>query len=141
MADLSLFDEIGGMETLRKVHKIFYDKIYKDSWIGKYFAHIPQEHIENQQTDFMAQIMGGPQMYLGNQPIPTHKHMFITQELFELRTKYLVEALNEFGLSQILIDKWLKIDQAFKSGIVKKSIDDCKKRYNTDEILDFKKVG
>lgn len=141
MATNSFYEEIGGRETLNKVHKIFYDKIYKDPWIGLYFANIPQEHIENQQSDFMAQIMGGPQMYLGNQPIPTHKHMFITLELFELRTKYLTESLIEVGLSEEQIQRWLRIDQAFKSGIVKEKVEDCKKRYNTDEILDFRKVS
>lgn len=132
----SLYDELGGRPTLEKVHKIFYDKIYADAWMGKFFAHINQTHIENQQTDFMASAMGGPQNYSGAFPVPAHKHMNISEELFSYRHDLLKQSLKEAGVSDELAAKWLKIDGAFKAGIVKKSIDDCQKRFFTDEILD-----
>jgi hemoglobin len=135
--DEKLYNLIGGRPTLEKVHKIFYDKIYADPWIGLYFKEIQQEIIETQQTDFMAQAMGGPSMYLGKFPIPAHRHMFITEELFELRTKYLKESLNEANVEPQYQEIWLKIDGAFKKGIIKTSIDECTLRYNTDEVLDF----
>jgi len=132
-----LYDLIGGRSTLDKVHKIFYDKIYADPWIGQFFKEIKQEIIETQQSDFMAQAMGGPAMYLGKLPIPAHRHMFITEELFELRTKYLKESLLEANVEARYQEQWLKIDNAFKKGIVKSSRADCTLRFNTDEILDF----
>ena len=54
------FERIGGRPIISRVTKIFYDKVYADPWIGKYFAEIPQEHIENQQTDFMQGAFRGP---------------------------------------------------------------------------------
>lgn len=132
------FEKLGGKPMLEKVAKIFYDKIYQHEWIGKYFSHIDQKIIESQQVDFMSSALGGPKDYCGKMPIPTHKNMMITAELFELRQKLLLESLNEADASQGLIDKWLKIDEAFKSGIVKESISDCEKRFFTDIILDFK---
>lgn len=45
---------------LRDVSKIFYDKVYKHEWIGQYFQSVPQDLIEAQQVDFMAQSLGGP---------------------------------------------------------------------------------
>jgi hypothetical protein len=65
--------------------------------------------------------------------------MMISEELFELRQKYLSEALNEAKASVELTDRWLTIDEAFKRAIVKKSLTDCKKIFFTDDILDFKK--
>lgn len=143
----SFFDEIGGMETIKKVHKIFYDKIYAHNWIGKFFVEISQEVIENQQTDFIAQSFGGPKMYMGKFPVAAHKHMLITDELFELRKRMLEEALIEASVSLENREKWLKIDSSFRNGIVKRSIADCEKRFNTDEIqifdepINYKKAG
>lgn len=135
--DNSLFSLIGGRTTLDKVHKIFYDKIYKHPWIGQYFLEIQQEIIEAQQSDFMSQAMGGPAIYLGKIPIPAHRHMFISEELFDLRTQLLKEAFREAEVSEKSQELWLKIDQALKRGIVKKSISDCTLRFNTDEIINI----
>ena len=135
IGDDNLFELIGGRPTLDKVHKIFYDKIYKHPWIGQYFHGIQQEIIEVQQSDFMSQAMGGPAMYLGKLPIPAHRHMFISEELFELRTQFLKEAFLEAGVSEQNQQHWLKIDQAFKKGIVKKSVSECSLRFNTDDII------
>ncbi|MGZ3693775.1 MAG: group I truncated hemoglobin [Bdellovibrionota bacterium] len=133
-----LFELLGGRETLEKVHKIFYDKIYADSWIGQFFANTERKHIENQQTDFMSQAMDGPEKYYGALPIPAHMHINITTELFKLRSGLLADSLKEAGVPPELALRWIKIDGAFEKGIVKKSLNDCEKRYFTDTILDFK---
>ena len=135
--DDTLFKLIGGRPTLDRVHKIFYNKIYKHPWIGQYFQDIKQEIIEFQQSDFMSQTMGGPAIYLGQLPIPAHRHMMISEELFELRTNLLKEAFQEAGISEQTQQLWLKIDQAFKTGIAKKTNIDCSLRFNTDEIVDI----
>ena len=137
MSDQSLFDLIGGRGTLDKVHKIFYDKIYAHPWIGKFFQEINQEIIETQQSDFMSQAMGGPAIYCGKLPIAAHKHMFVSEALFELRTHLLKESLTEAGVKPEQQEAWMKIDKAFKKGIVKKSLSDCQLRFNTDQILNF----
>ena len=132
----TLFDRVGGYPTVKKVHKIFYDKIYADSWIGQFFKEVKQEVIEDQQTDFMVHAMGGPDKYNGAFPVSAHRHMNITIELFEYRHEMLKQSLKEAGLSTDLIESWLKIDGAFKKGIVKKNISDCTRRFATDEIVD-----
>jgi hemoglobin len=136
---MSFFDEVGGRPIIEKVHKIFYDKIYAHPWIGLYFKDIDQKIIEVQQSDFMEQNFGGNSVYLGKLPGPAHRHMFINEELFKLRTQLLEESLSEAGLNNEQIKKWIKIDNAFKGQILKKTIDDCAKRFVTDEIVDFKK--
>ncbi len=131
-----LFNLIGGRTTLDKVHKIFYDKIYAHPWIGLYFAEIDQKIIEEQQSDFMSQVMGGPAIYCGKLPIAAHKNMFISEELFEIRRNLLIESMREAGVRLDYQTQWLKIDSAFKKGIVKNQLSDCEKRFNTDEIID-----
>ncbi len=137
--DKTLFDRIGGSKTLQEVHKIFYDKAYTHSWLKLYFTDKPQNILEDQQTDFMAQLMGGPKRYAGKTPKMAHQHMNITEELFKLRQEMLSESISEAGLSDDLREEWLRVDDKLKLAITKKSPNACKKAYLTQQILDFPK--
>lgn len=132
---LSLYEELGGLSVLQRAHKIFYDKIYRHPWLRLFFAGVSQILIENQQTDFMAQAMGGPSRYSGKLPVPAHRHMFITEELFETRGQLLEASLIEAGVSTDLRARWLKIDRAFKGRLVKRSEAECEGRYKTEPIM------
>jgi hemoglobin len=131
------FEELGGRPVLEKVAKKFYDYIYEHPWIGKYFQEVEQEIIESQQVDFMSAALGGPRVYLGKLPVPGHKHMMLSDEIFDLRESLLVKAMDEVGVCVELRERWLKIDEAFRKKLVKKDISECEKRFKTDEILDF----
>jgi hemoglobin len=124
MTKQTLYDEIGGLPTLQKVHKHFYDKVYAHPWLKQFFAGHNQQAIEQRQTSFMAEKMGGPAHYLGKHPRMAHRQMYITNELFDLRQSLLKEALIESGLRDDLIERWLKLDNAFRRVIVKDSIAD-----------------
>jgi len=119
----TLFDAVGGLETLKKVHKIFYDKIYAHNWLKLFFAGHNQQSIENRQTAFMAEKMGGPVEYFGKQPAMTHRHMYITKKLYDIRHELLRDSLHEAGVEGALSERWLKIDYAFIRQIVKPSIE------------------
>jgi len=133
----SLFDRLGGRTTLDRVHKIFYDKIYQDSWMSQYFAHVDQKIIESKQSDFFSQLTGGPKLYSGRMPLDAHMHINITSELFDYRHNLLRESLLEAQIPEKERTEWLNIDLAFRRVLVKISPDQLKKRYNTDTILDF----
>ncbi|MDH5228652.1 MAG: group 1 truncated hemoglobin [Gammaproteobacteria bacterium] len=120
----SLFEQVGGLATLEKVHKEFYDKIYAHPWLGLFFEGHDQTAIEGRQTSFMAEKFGGPKTYMGKPPKSSHRALYITDELFDLRQAILDETLAEVGLNKELRAKWLRIDEAFRSHIVKKSIAD-----------------
>lgn len=141
MANYDEYEKLGGDSVIIKVVKEFYDLVYADAWIGLYFREIPQDVIESQQVDFMRFSLGGENKYLGKLPIPAHKHMFITNELFDLRQKLLTEAMDKVGISEELRTKWLRIDEAFRGKLVKNNPSECEKRFATDEILDFRKAG
>jgi truncated hemoglobin YjbI len=134
-AGKKLFERLGGRPTLDRVHKIFYEKLYQHSWIGKYFAGIDQTHISGQQSDFMGMLFGGPKIFQGRMPIDAHVHMMITEELFAVRHQLLREALVESKIPDPEFSEWLAVDAAFKKVLIKKSVDDCQKRFNSDEIV------
>lgn len=133
----SIFERVGGRDMLMAVSKKFYDKIYADPWLQQYFKHTKQSTIESQQVDFMTQALGGPKIFCGRNPTDAHLHINIHEEVFQARKKFLIEAFEEVNAPQELRDRWLKIDEAFKGAMMKKSVADCKKRWASDEILDF----
>jgi len=134
-----IFEKMGGRNILIKINKIFYDKVYKDPWLKLYFEQIPQQHIEDQQVDFMQKILGGQNLYVGKAPPAAHMHIFVSEELFDLRQKLLNEAFVEARAHPKMVEKWLAIDESFKKIIVKKSPEDCQGRFKTDPVLNFAK--
>jgi len=135
------FEEMGGTLMIEKISKIFYDYVYDDPWLKLYFAEVPQEHIERQQVAFMQAALGGENLYCGQTPPAAHKHMYITDELYEARQLLLDKSFKESNACPVLVEKWLRIDDAFFNRIVKNSPEDCQKRYKTDKILDFPNPG
>ncbi|MFA6921488.1 MAG: group 1 truncated hemoglobin, partial [Gallionella sp.] len=77
----TLYEAVGGLPTLQKAHKIFYDKIYAHNWLGQFFAGHNQQAIEDRQTSFMAEKMGSTDRYLGKDLKMVHEAMYITREL------------------------------------------------------------
>jgi hemoglobin len=125
----SLYDAVGGHATLQKVHKLFYDKVYADDWLKQFFDGFNQEIIENKQTSFMAEKMGGPK-YLGKPVKQVHENLYITDELFQVRHILLEESLIEVGVSKENIKRWLRIDSAFMRSVCKDSIESFYRDYH-----------
>lgn len=137
---MSVYDELPDKKIVLRVNERFYEKIYDHSWFSKYFQKVDQDFITQQQTRFIIGAIGGPKEYSGRLVSNAHPHIFINEEIFELRASLLKEALSEMKAPRILVDKWLKIDNSFKGVLLKKTVADCKKRYFTDEILYFPKT-
>lgn len=129
----TLFEAVGGLLTLQRVHTKFYDKVYTDEWLQQFFIGHSQVAIEKRQTTFMAGRMGGPDKYTGKQPKMAHRTIYITEELIAARQALLQETLIEFGLPRDLIQRWMKIDAAFSRQIVKGSIESFSKTTWKDE--------
>ncbi len=139
MTKLEKFEKMGGRDSLIKINKTFYDKVYEHPWLKHSFKEIPQQHIEDQQIDFMQKVLGGTNVYVGKAPPVTHKHMFIPDELFDVRKQLLIESFEETNANAELADKWLSLDESFRRVIINKSPDECVARYKTDPILNFPK--
>ncbi|MCB0390394.1 MAG: group 1 truncated hemoglobin [Bdellovibrionales bacterium] len=136
---MDLYQRLPDKNIIKIVNDLFYDKVYEHPWLSLFFEGIEKEFISDQQTAFIIGAIGGPDHYQGRLPSNAHPHMMITNELFDLRKSLLIMALEEAQAPLELKETWLKIDEAFRRTIVKNSINECEKRYNTDKILDFQK--
>jgi hemoglobin len=132
-----VFDAVGGRPVVEKVHKLFYDKLFQHEWLGLFFEGLDQEFIESQQTDFMSSVSGGPKSYVGQAPLQSHMHMYLTEEIFELRASLLDESIREAGVSDAAREAWLRLDSFFRPAVVKKSLQDCKQRYSFEGIVKY----
>lgn len=119
----TFFDEVGGWGTLQRVHKRFYDKVYAHPWLGRFFSGHSQQSIELRQSQFMAEKFGSERPYPGRDLELAHRRMYISQRLLELRQQLLREALEEEGLDQNCIDRWLRIDRVFWSQVRNTSLE------------------
>lgn len=132
-------------QDIQKVNKVFYDLMFKDPWMALIFKDTKQEIIESQQTDFILGAMGGPKVYSGRNPKDAHMHIFVNEEMWQLRENYLRQAFAETKFPAELAEKWLRVDEAFKRHIMKDSLSECEKRFATDEIIFYphppKKAG
>ncbi len=118
----TLFDAIGGLEAMERIHHAFYDKVYAHPWLGQFFAGHDQAVIELRQTQFMAEKMGAGTIYPGRDLPLAHRRMYITEELLQVRQALLRESLEEAGLADDLVRRWLKIDRAFWGKIENSSL-------------------
>ena len=130
------FDEIGGKACIARVHKIFYDKLLSHPWLKDFFVGVKRSHLEDQQTDFMADLFGNsPKCYEGRFPMNAHQHLFITEEVFMIRHDLLAESLSEAGISDDHKARWLSYDMGMKGALVKNSADECEGRYRTEKVI------
>lgn len=123
--DPDLLQEIGGEAGVLRVHQRFYEVMFNHPWLGQFFFGKSEEVLITKQTQFMVAAFNGPNNYTGDTPAFVHMHMFITDEMADLREQILRRAILDEGLPESVADRWLKVDQSFRPAIVKKSIDEC----------------
>ncbi len=123
--DEGLLEAVGGEAMVRRVHQVFYDVIFDDPWIGQFFFGKPKALLVEKQTEFMVSAFGGPHRYQGATPAVVHMHTFITDELSDLRERFLRRAILSQGLSPELADRWLAVDRLFRPTVVKQSVEEC----------------
>ncbi len=123
--DGDLLQAIGGEDVVLRIHRRFYDVIFEEPWLGKFFRGKHETTLARKQTEFMVAAFGGENRYRGDTPAFVHMHMLITQEQLETREALLRDAIREEGLSEEIVERWLRVDRGFWSGLVKASEEEC----------------
>lgn len=120
-----LLHEVNGFDGVYKVHQRFYDVLFDDPWLGQFFYGKSKEVLIDKQTQFMVAAFGGENHYQGDTPAFIHMHMYITDEMSDLRQKILRQAILAEGFSVAVAERWLTVDNSFRESIVKQSVDEC----------------
>jgi len=123
--DQGLLAAIGGAEVVKQVHDVFYEALFEDDWLRKFFLGKHESILSEKQTAFMVNAFGGESDYRGDMPAFVHMHMMITAEQADIREQYLRRAILSQGLSEEIADRWLAVDRIYRPSVVKNSESDC----------------
>lgn len=96
--DTSLYERIGGEETLARLLDRFYDRVTHDPEIGHYFIHVSMEKLKLMQREFFSMATGGPVTYSGRPLAHVHRHLSISRREFQRFTEHLITTLEDEGI-------------------------------------------
>lgn len=97
----TLYEELGGEETIRKLVEAFYPKVYRDPDLAPIFPD-GIEGIMHKQRLFLTQFTGGPPLYtnLYGPPQMQRRHLAfeVTPRRAQAWLRCMKEAMDEIGL-------------------------------------------
>lgn len=97
----------------------FYTRVFEDPVLSPYFAGVTRQRLIEKVYSFMRQIFTGEKMYFGDRPRNAHHWMVIPDEVFDYREALMTECMRRQGLAEPYIQRWLAIEESFRSDIVK----------------------
>ena len=100
----SVYERLGGMEAIASAMDLFYDRVSADPELVGFFPKTNMKIRRKRQTQFLAQILGGPQAYKERSMKQAYASFFIEQKYFERVADHLVDTLQELQVEQSLID-------------------------------------
>ncbi|MEW6204899.1 MAG: group 1 truncated hemoglobin [Pseudomonadota bacterium] len=90
----SLYEQLGGKESIRKVMDDFVVRLKADPRIGDQFAATNADRLASQLTDQVCEATGGPCKYVGLDMKAAHAGMTITKAHFNALVEVLQTSMN-----------------------------------------------
>jgi hemoglobin len=94
----SLYDRLGGKESIRTVMDDFVARVKADPRIGDQFQSTDANRLASQLTDQVCEATGGPCKYVGLDMKAAHAGMVITKAHFNALVEVLVASMNAKGV-------------------------------------------
>lgn len=116
--DSSLYERLGGEETIRALIPAFYVRVLADPELGPFFKHTALEKLHAMQREFFVMATGGPVEYTGRPLAHAHHGRGITRQHFARFTGHLVETLRDMGVTQAEADEVIQRVNATVNEIV-----------------------
>ena len=92
----SLYDRIGGKESIKRIVKEFYDTILADPELAPFFENSSVERIIAMQEELFGAALGGPVEYTGTELNRAHSGRGITHKHLSTYINHLLEVLKRF---------------------------------------------
>lgn len=116
---MSLYDDIGGEEALRRVLRTLYDRLFDDLMIGFLFAGKDKEQLIEHQVWFTAKFLGGPSRYEGRSLPDAHAPLPLLPAHFDRRHHILKEVLEQHAVPPHVREEWLRVDRSLRHAVLK----------------------
>ncbi len=105
LEEVSLYQRLGGMESIEAVVEDFYRRVLADDTLTLMFAGIDLAQLRKHQAVFLSHALGGPNRYTGKRMEHAHEGLNITPTQFGAVAGHLSSALASFDVPQPLIDE------------------------------------
>lgn len=98
-SEQTLYDDIGGKETLVKLYIIAVQRIYNDPKINHFFKGFPKKDLVKHLSDQTCELIGGPCQYTGRTMLESHKDLGITDADMFVLVEHVQQAMRDVGLT------------------------------------------
>ncbi|MER7006752.1 group 1 truncated hemoglobin [Dactylosporangium sp. NPDC000555] len=95
---MSIYDAIGGAESVRAAVEGFYTRVLGDSRLAGFFADVDISRLKTHQRAFIAAALGGPEVYAGRDMAAAHAGLGLTDAHFDAVVAHLADTLTELGV-------------------------------------------
>ena len=116
--DNSLYERLGGIDSITAVVKDFRDRVARDDRINQKFARTDLGRLTKMLIDQVCEAAGGPCTYTGRGMKEAHAGMGVTTGEFDALVTDLVATLNQFKVGKTEHDEVLGVLGPLKPDIV-----------------------
>jgi hemoglobin len=120
MSDKSLYERLGGKETITAVVDDFVGRVAADKRINGYFANANIPRLKTQLVNQICEASGGPCKYTGGDMKTVHRGMGVTSAAFDALVGDLVATLDKFKVGEREKKELLGVLGPMKKDIVEK---------------------
>ena len=100
----SIFEQLGGFPTVRKVVMEFYHNVLDHDELAEYFMNTNMERLIDHQTKFVSYLLNGPASYTDDYLRKIHARMNITDMHFDMIKEVLSDAFEHFDVDDDIIE-------------------------------------
>ena len=100
---LSLYEQIGGAPALNTLVDRFYEHLWADADLQKFFAGIDRNELKKHQRMFLNMVLGGGETYTERPLIEAHASLAIDNVAFDKVADYLAITMRELEIDEPVI--------------------------------------
>ena len=116
----TLYDRIGGADAVEAAVERFYEKVWLDARLGRYFDDVDRDRLKAHQRSFLGAALGGPEASSGVSMRDAHRGLGITDDSYDRVVSHLVETLGELGVETAVIREAVALLTPLRAEIVER---------------------
>lgn len=120
----TLFERVGGEETVRLLVLKLYDKILQDELLLPFFENVNVERLRASQHAFIMMALGGPHQYTGRSLENAHRPLVergLGDSHFNAVKQHMLTSMKELGIAETCVMQAMQIIEATRSHVLCRS--------------------
>jgi len=115
---MTMYEQIGGHETLRVVVVVFYRRVLRDPLLAPLFDGFDLARLRAHQTAFLGAVLDGPDVFTGRSLHRAHAGLGITTAAFDALIAHLAASLVDADVPQAAVVRLTDAAESFRAAIV-----------------------